>query len=60
MTCSVFALRFGARDPARLAEFWSGVLGWAASRSTAVVDDRDARRVRLTDPDGNDLTVLTR
>lgn len=30
MTCSVFALRFGARDPARLAEFWSGVLGWPA------------------------------
>jgi predicted enzyme related to lactoylglutathione lyase len=28
MTCALVALSFDAHDPARLARFWSGVLGW--------------------------------
>lgn len=29
MTCELVAIGFDAHAPARLAEFWSGVLGWA-------------------------------
>src|SRR3954453_18851094 len=28
MTCALVALSFDANDPARLAQFWSGLLGW--------------------------------
>jgi len=31
MTCQLYALRFDASDPQRLARFWSGVLGWDIS-----------------------------
>jgi hypothetical protein len=31
MTCDLVALCFDAKDPIRLAGFWSGVLGWEAS-----------------------------
>ncbi len=28
MPCRLLAVTFDAQDPARLARFWSGVLGW--------------------------------
>jgi predicted enzyme related to lactoylglutathione lyase len=31
MTCQLYALRVDAKDPQRLASFWSGVLGWEIS-----------------------------
>ena len=31
MTCDLVALCFDAKDPIRIAGFWSGVLGWEAS-----------------------------
>jgi predicted enzyme related to lactoylglutathione lyase len=31
MTCQLHALCFDAQDPARLARFWAGVLGWEAA-----------------------------
>jgi catechol 2,3-dioxygenase-like lactoylglutathione lyase family enzyme len=39
VACELYALTFGASDPARLADFWSGLLGWPeAATSGAGVD----------------------
>lgn len=34
MTCDLHALCFDAHDPARLARFWAGVLGWQMAEET--------------------------
>ena len=57
MTCALVALSFDANDPARVARFWSGVLGWRVDDPTAdaVVllpeDDTDFRLRFVPSPD---------
>jgi predicted enzyme related to lactoylglutathione lyase len=35
MTCNLYALTFDASDPAGLAQFWAGVLGWPIAEDSA-------------------------
>ena len=50
MTCALVALSFDAGDPARLARFWSGVLGWrqdGSSNGAVVLRPSDDTGFRL-------------
>jgi hypothetical protein len=52
MTCHLFALCFDSRDPAGLARFWAGVLGWemAGGRHDGIAllpDDDTGFRIRF-------------
>lgn len=51
MALDLFALGLGAHDPARLADFWGGVLGWGTA------DDPHDADVALLPPDDTGFRI---